>query len=280
MSSNSRTISVASGRSASQASSVKRTTSRIEPGSGVMATRDLRKSYRKGGQEIPVLQGVNMTVDAGEFLAIIGQSGSGKSTLLHLLGTLDVPDSGEVFYDECRIDNISSKEKENLRNNAFGMIFQFYHLLPELSTLENVLLTSMISSSVWRYWKERKEAHERAKHVLGLVGMGHRLKHRPRELSGGEMQRVAIARALVNNPRLLLSDEPTGNLDQQTTGEIVDLLQSLNQDHNLTIVMVTHDLSLAERADRVIRLHEGRVQTAALGEPVVAGQTLSDQHVA
>ncbi len=280
MSSNSRTISVASGRSASQASSVKRTTSRIEPGSGVMATRDLRKSYRKGGQEIPVLQGVNMTVDAGEFLAIIGQSGSGKSTLLHLLGTLDVPDSGEVFYDECRIDNISSKEKENLRNNAFGMMFQFYHLLPELSTLENVLLTSMISSSVWRYWKERKEAHERAKHVLGLVGMGHRLKHRPRELSGGEMQRVAIARALVNNPRLLLSDEPTGNLDQQTTGEIVDLLQSLNQDHNLTIVMVTHDLSLAERADRVIRLHEGRVQTAALGEPVVAGQTLSDQHVA
>ena len=235
-----------------------------------MSTCGLHKSYRKGSQKIPVLRGVDMTVGAGEFLAIIGQSGSGKSTLLHLLATLDAPDSGEIYFEGRRIDNVSAKQQEQLRNHAFGMIFQFYHLLPELSTLENVLLTTMISSGVLGYWKQRRETKERAKHVLDLVGMGHRLKHRPRELSGGEMQRVAIARALMSKPRLLLSDEPTGNLDQETTGEIVELLQSLNHEHKLTIVMVTHDLSLAEKADRVIRLHEGRVQTTLIPEHHVA----------
>jgi lipoprotein-releasing system ATP-binding protein len=233
-------------------------------------TRDLRKSYHKGIQPIPVLRGVNMTVDEGEFLSIIGQSGSGKSTLLHLLGTLDAPDSGEIHFSGSRVDTLPTKQKDRLRNAAFGMIFQFYHLLPELSTLENVLLPTMISCGVWRYWKQRRAAQDHAQQALELVGMGHRLRHRPRELSGGEMQRVAIARALVSRPRLLLSDEPTGNLDQQTTAEIIDLLQSLNHDHKLTIVMVTHDLSLAEKTDRTIRLHEGRVQATSMPEHHVA----------
>jgi len=264
MNSRSRTIAVDQGiRSPRQRALVRETAPPLRNGD-FLSTRDLKKSFRKGTQRIPVLRGVDMTVGAGEFLAIIGQSGSGKSTLLHLLGTLDAPDSGEIHFEGQRIDRLPAKQKERLRNSAFGMIFQFYHLLPELSTLENVLLPMMISRGIWRYWKQRREIQDKAERVLDLVGMGHRLRHRPSELSGGEMQRVAIARALMCDPRLLLSDEPTGNLDQQTTGEIVELLQSLNQNRKLTIVMVTHDLSLAEKADRTIRLHEGRVETTSM----------------
>ena len=256
-------------RSGHQRASTRKTASQRQY-AGLMWTRDLKKSYHKGSQAISVLRGVDMTVGAGEFLAIIGQSGSGKSTLLHLLGTLDAPDSGEIHFEGQRIDNLAAKQKERLRNSAYGMIFQFYHLLPELTTLENVLLPSMISCGIWRYWTGRREIQEKARQVLDLVGMGHRLRHRPGELSGGEMQRVAIARALISSPRLLLADEPTGNLDQQTAGEIVELLQSLNTDHKLTIVMVTHDLLLAEKADRTIRLHEGRVRTTPLPDQNVA----------
>lgn len=265
MSNRSHTIPVAKGKRTQRMSA--RDT---PPNSGLLWTRDLRKSYHKGAQQLPVLQGVNMTVGAGEFLAIIGHSGSGKSTLLHLLGTLDAPDSGEIHFEGHRIDTLQVKKKDRLRNSAFGLVFQFYHLLPELSTLENVLLPAMIGSGFWRYLGHRRAAQEKAKQALNMVDMGHRLRHRPRELSGGEMQRVAIARALVGEPRLLLADEPTGNLDQQTTSEIIDLLRSLNHNHKLTIVMVTHDLTLAERADRTIRLHEGRVQTTSLPEPNVA----------
>jgi lipoprotein-releasing system ATP-binding protein len=228
--------------------------------SALLSSIGLTKTYCKARVQIPVLRGVDLEVRQGEFLAIIGQSGSGKSTLLHILGTLDAPDRGEVFYDGRRIDNLPLRQRDRVRNGQIGMIFQFYHLLPELSALENVLSPLMISSSVWAYWRKRREHTDRAKALLDLVGLGHRLKHRPRELSGGEMQRAAIARALIAGPRVLLADEPTGNLDRGTGHEILDILSNLNQREQLTIVMVTHDLAIADRAHRVVRLVEGRTQ--------------------
>jgi lipoprotein-releasing system ATP-binding protein len=221
---------------------------------------DLQKSYRKGPIAVPVLRGLGMSVRQGEFLAIVGQSGSGKSTLLHLLGTLDAPDKGQIHFDGQRIDNLPPAGRDALRNRQFGMIFQFYHLLPELTTLENVLAPLMITHSTWAFLRRRREFRDRARQLLETVGLTHRLKHRPRELSGGEMQRAAIARALVAGPRLLLADEPTGNLDQQTGREIIKILRALNQRQNLTIVMVTHDQALAAQADRIVRLAAGRIE--------------------
>jgi lipoprotein-releasing system ATP-binding protein len=225
-----------------------------------LATVNLFKSYRKGANEVPVLQGVSMHVRQGEFLAIVGQSGSGKSTLLHLLGTLDVPDRGEIYYGGRRIDNLNARGRDALRNRQFGMIFQFYHLLPELTTLENVLSPLMIAHGALSYFANRRQHRKKAEELLAMVGLTHRLKHRPRELSGGEMQRAAIARALVTSPDLLLADEPTGNLDQGTGQEIIRILRTLNRQRNLTIVMVTHDLAVAEQADRTVRLKSGRIE--------------------
>ena len=172
-----------------------------------LATRDLFKSYQKGPVGIPVLQGINMSVYEGEFLSIVGQSGCGKSTLLHLLGTLDQPDGGEVHFDGHRIDNLPSRSRDLLRNRHFGMIFQFYHLLPELTTLQNVLAPALIAESTYGYWRRRKAHRQRAMALLEMVGISERAKHKPRELSGGEMQRAAIARALLLEPRVLLADE-------------------------------------------------------------------------
>ncbi len=225
-----------------------------------LMTIDLYKSYRKNAIEVPVLRGVSLSIHPGEFLSIVGQSGSGKSTLLHLLGTLDAPDRGEIYYAGRRIDNLPAKDRDALRNRQFGMIFQFYHLLPELTTLENVLSPLMIRDGVWNYLRNRHSHRRRAAELLELVGLGHRLKHRPRELSGGEMQRAAIARALVAQPDLLLADEPTGNLDATTGGEIIRILRTLNHDQNLTIVMVTHDRSIADQTDRIVRLAGGRIE--------------------
>ena len=222
----------------------------------------LCKSYYKAQAEIPVLRGVDLSVAIGEFLAIVGQSGSGKSTLLHLLGTLDAPDRGEVRCAGERIDNLPRRRRDELRNRRFGMIFQFYHLLPELTTLENVLSPWMITDSAWRYMRNRRQHVARATELLEMVGLGHRLKHRPGELSGGEMQRAAIARALVTQPQVLLADEPTGNLDRQTGREIMQILRNLNRQRKLTIVMVTHDESIAEQADRIVRLADGQVVEA------------------
>ncbi len=228
----------------------------------ILSARGLHKSYYKGKVEVPVLRGVDFKVDAGEFVSIIGQSGSGKSTLLHVLGTLDDPDKGEVAFAGDRIDNLPGYARDRLRNRYVGYIFQFYHLLPELTTIENVLAPLMISESVWGYWRRRKKYQERARKLLDLVGLGHRLTHRPSELSGGEMQRAAIARALIADPHVLLADEPTGNLDQQNGREIMEILRTLNAEKKLTIVMVTHDQALAEQADRIVRLVEGRVKRA------------------
>jgi lipoprotein-releasing system ATP-binding protein len=225
-----------------------------------LLTINLQKSYRKGPIEVPVLRGVSMGVREGEFLAIVGQSGSGKSTLLHLLGTLDAPDRGEIRYGGRRIDNLPAKARDALRNAQFGMIFQFYHLLPELTTLENVLMPLMIAHGAWSFWRRRRAYRTRAAELLEKVGLSHRLQHRPRELSGGEMQRAAIARALVAQPSLLLADEPTGNLDQATGQEIIRTLRALNQQQNLTIVMVTHDRAIANQADRIVRLANGRIE--------------------
>jgi lipoprotein-releasing system ATP-binding protein len=220
----------------------------------------LEKSYRKGNIRIPVLRGIDLGVPAGQFLAIVGQSGSGKSTLLHLLGTLDAPDRGEIHFDGRRIDNLPAASRDRLRNRQIGMIFQFYHLLPELTALENVLAPLMIAHSAWAFFRRRRQERAAAAELLELVGLGHRLRHRPRELSGGEMQRAAIARALMPQPEVLLADEPTGNLDRQTGHDIIQILRALNQQRNLTIVMVTHDLAIAQQADRVVRLVEGRIE--------------------
>jgi lipoprotein-releasing system ATP-binding protein len=228
----------------------------------LLAAVNLHKTYRKHTIKVPVLGGVDLDLDAGEFLSVVGVSGSGKSTLLHLLGTLDQPDDGCVCLEGIRIDDLPGEERDRLRNQTFGFIFQFYHLLPELTTLENVLVPQMIAHSVVGWWRRRRDLNKRATELLERVGLGHRLRHRPRELSGGEMQRAAIARALINRPRILLADEPTGNLDADTGAAIVHLLRDLNRQDGLTIIMVTHNLDLVAEGDRVVRLTAGRVEEA------------------
>ena len=231
-----------------------------------VATVALEKTYRKGQLRIPVLRGIDVRVCRGEFLSIVGQSGSGKSTLLHLMGLLDPPDVGEVLLDGQRIDDLPTRTRDELRNRAFGFIFQSYHLLPELSLIENVLAPLMIRHSVWQYWKQRRRFRDQAREMIQRVGLEHRLKHKPSELSGGEMQRTAIARALVAEPQILLADEPTGNLDIGTGNEIMDLLCSLNDQQRLTIIMVTHDPAIAKRAHRIVCLKEGRIEAQAGGK--------------
>jgi len=228
----------------------------------LIAAHYIRKCYRRGEIIVPVLQGVTLAVDKGEFLAIVGPSGCGKTTLLHLLATLDRPDSGEVCFEGNRIDTLPTRGRDILRNRYFGMVFQFYHLLPELTVLENVLMPAMIGDGIFGYLAHRGKLRKAAREMLELVGLGHRLKHKPRELSGGEMQRTAIARALVSNPRILLADEPTGNLDKHTGEEIMEILRRLNREQNLTIVMVTHDSQIAAEADRTVTLVDGRVVAA------------------
>ncbi len=226
-----------------------------------IAAVSLEKSYRKGEHKIPVLRGVEISIREGEFLSIEGQSGSGKSTLLHLLGLLDSADVGEILLDGERVDDLPASARDELRNRVFGFIFQFYHLLPELTLLENVLSPLMIRYSILEYWKNRRQCHNQAREIISRVGLEHRLKHKPSELSGGEMQRAAIARALVAKPQILLADEPTGNLDVETGREILELLTSLNEQEHLTIIMVTHDNAVAKQAHRIVRLNEGRIQT-------------------
>jgi lipoprotein-releasing system ATP-binding protein len=231
----------------------------------LLAAVGLAKSYYKTQIEIPVLRGVDFAVRGGEFVSIVGQSGSGKSTLLHLLATLDRPDGGEIHFQGNRVDNLAPRGRDILRNRYFGMVFQFYHLLPELSTLENVLMPLYIAHGLFAYLARRREYVDRAKELLDQVGLSHRLKHRPRELSGGEMQRAAIARALVAGPSVLLADEPTGNLDRATGATILEILRTLNAQRGITIVMVTHDAAIARMADRSVRLVEGRVETVRAG---------------
>lgn len=226
----------------------------------LIAAEAIAKSYAKGQHKVPVLRGAGLRANRGDFISVVGQSGSGKSTLLHVMGLLDVPDVGEVLLQGQRIDNLNRQARDQLRNHVFGFIFQFYHLLPELSLLENVMTPLMIRYSMLEYWRNRREIRASAMDILQRVGLEHRIRHRPSELSGGEMQRGAIARALVGRPEILLADEPTGNLDSATGGEIMELLNSLNQNQQLTIIMVTHDESIAGQAHRIVRLAQGRIQ--------------------
>jgi lipoprotein-releasing system ATP-binding protein len=218
----------------------------------IVHVQGLHKHYMLGPEDIHVLRGVDLVIDRAQWLAVLGASGSGKSTLLHLVGGLDTPDSGDVRFNDQSIFDRSAAWRDQFRNRHVGFVFQFYHLLPELNVRENVMIAGMIG-------QHPGNLRRRAEEVLDRVGLAERLRHRPRELSGGERQRVAIARALVNQPDLLLADEPTGNLDGATGNRILDVFAQL-RDSGQTIVMVTHDPQVGERADRQLTLETGRLK--------------------
>ncbi len=227
--------------------------------SDLLVAQSLVKSYREGGKPLVVIDRLDMTVRQGEMLAIIGPSGVGKSTLLHIMGLLDTPTRGEVYYRETSIGHASARARAQLRNSDFGFVFQFYHLLPDLTALDNVLLPLMVKSN-WLAWQARRGAsRNRAKDLLAEVGLTQRATHKPGKLSGGEKQRVAIARALINEPKIVFCDEPTGNLDEHTSAQIHDLLWTINAKTGTTFVIVTHDEELAARCSRTARMHEGRI---------------------
>lgn len=230
--------------------------------SSILRARGIKKAYRMGEETTVILRHVDLALMPGEFVAIEGRSGSGKSTLLHLLGALDAADEGSIEYEDNDIAQMNGKERSQLRNTQFGFVFQFYHLLPELNVTENTLLGPMIEHSWFGYRSNVKRLREQAVAVLQQLGMDHRLKHKPNQLSGGERQRVAIARALMNSPRILFADEPTGNLDVETGGQIMSVFNQLHREKQQTIVMVTHDRTLARQADRVLVLKEGRLERA------------------
>lgn len=223
--------------------------------SNILTVRNVKKSYRMGKVLVPALRGVNFEVKEGEFLTIFGPSGSGKSTLLHLIGCLDRPDDGEIFVDNTNVLKLSDDKLAELRLTKIGFVFQFFNLLPKLTALKNVELPLTIGGM------PEKESMEKAKEMLRFMGLETRMNHRPSELSGGEQQRVAIARALVNNPKIVLADEPTGNLDTKTGWEIVQLMKKLNEDKGQTFIVVTHDSHIAETADRSVYLKDGLVES-------------------
>lgn len=224
----------------------------------MLEAEGLYKSYWLGAAEVRVLKGVDLAVKKGEFVAIVGASGSGKSTLLHILGALDKPDKGVVRFEGQDLSRQSSRELNKFRNKMVGFVFQFYHLLDELDVLENVYLPAMASKSIIGWLACRKWAKNRAEELLARLGLKERAGHRPYQLSGGERQRVAIGRALMNEPRLLLADEPTGNLDSAIGNGILNVFEELNR-AGQTIIMVTHDQRIARRAGRIITLTDGKI---------------------
>jgi lipoprotein-releasing system ATP-binding protein len=219
----------------------------------------LHKSYRLGRTHLHVLRGVSFTVEPKEFVAVVGASGSGKSTLLHLIGLLDRIDKGAIKLDGVDVASLPQRKRNRTRCRDVGFVFQFYHLLPELSVLENTLLPAKVDESVLGWLSHRSARRRAAIEMLERVGLGERMKHRPKELSGGERQRVAIARAMMNRPKFLLADEPTGNLDSRTGKQILQVLRTASRDIGQTVVMVTHDAAIATAADRVLHLQDGKL---------------------
>ena len=223
----------------------------------LLAARGLTKNYTMARRTLEVLRGVDLTVARGDFLALRGASGAGKSTLLHLIGGLDTPNAGEIFFGSQNLAKFSEGERMNFRRRRVGFIFQAYYLLPELTALENVCLPARVART------SASGAEKRGRDLLARVGLAERIEHKPLELSGGEQQRVAIARALINAPELLLADEPTGNLDSQTGGEIIELLKSLRVENQTTLIIATHDEKVAAHAQRVIELADGRIHSSS-----------------
>ncbi|ADH84792.1 ABC transporter ATP-binding protein [Desulfurivibrio alkaliphilus] len=213
--------------------------------------KNVEKKYRRGAEEVRALRGIDLEIQAGEFVSVIGPSGAGKTTLLHILGCLDLPSSGEMHFDGLRVDKMRESELVTLRRNKIGFIFQQFYLIPGLSVLDNIALPLMFSKS--------KPAPGRIEELARAVGLGERLHHVPAQLSGGEMQRTAIARALVNDPEVILADEPTGNLDSANSEKIFDILHKLHQ-NGLTVIMITHNPELAERAGRTITIKDGIIE--------------------
>lgn len=220
----------------------------------LLQATQLKKIYKTGEQDLVVLRDLDLCVIQNEFLAITGESGSGKSTLLHLLGCLDNPTEGNIVYQGRDLSQNSQDELDRIRNLEFGFVFQFHHLLPEFSALENVMLPGMIAG------KPSRELRETAQSILTELGLEHRLTHKPSRLSGGEQQRVAVARAMINSPSILFMDEPTGNLDPASSDELVAIIRQQQKVHHLTIVIVTHNLEIAHSADRHFKLHDGKLQ--------------------
>lgn len=221
--------------------------------SSLLEVRNLYKSYGDGSAKVEVLKGIDLTVEAGDTLAMVGPSGAGKSTLLHVMGTIDRPTSGDVLFDGEQVFSLSDQPLAAFRNRSIGFVFQFHHLLPEFSALENVMMPMLIGG------EKRGKVEGRARELLDGVGLSHRITHRPGELSGGEQQRVAIARALVREPRLLLADEPTGNLDMKTSHEVHELLYDIQRRTGISLVIVTHNEQLAAGMKRTVRLVDGKV---------------------
>ena len=227
----------------------------------LLAARAVRKSFSIGAQQLEVLHGVDLELGRGELLALMGSSGAGKSTLLHILGLLDPPSGGEVILEGQSAWKLPVEQRARLRNQKLGFVFQFYHLLPELNALENVLLPAMIAHSALEFRGRKKELRARAEAMLETFGLAQRLKHRPAQLSGGERQRVAIARALFLDPPVLIADEPTGNLDSATGDKVLELLLAEQAKRSLSMLLVTHDERVAQRCRRIVHMKDGRIES-------------------
>jgi lipoprotein-releasing system ATP-binding protein len=223
----------------------------------VLRLENITRRYREGEGQLEVFSGLNLSLNAGEIVALVGQSGAGKSSLLHIAGLLEAPTSGEIFVEGAMTSTLNDAERTAIRRNTIGFVYQAHHLLPEFNALENVVLPQMIAG------RARTEAEKEATRLLDLMGLGKRLTHRPSQLSGGEQQRVAIARAMANRPRILLADEPTGNLDPRTSGGVFDALIAVTRSEGLAALIATHNFDLASRMDRALLLHQGKLVEGA-----------------